>query len=117
MSRLIECWTKELGCDAAQVAFELYPEVASLSPEKQEEILDRIEGVMKENRWPPTVEYGQRAYRWLQSSDAVDQAAGEQRAPAAFVPKSAEVEADFYNDPSTSAEDIKRYLQGKHGAR
>jgi hypothetical protein len=117
MSRLIECWTRELGCDAAQVAFELYPDVVSLSPEKQEEILDRIEGVMKENRWPPTVEYGQRAYRWLQSSDAVDRAAGEQPAPAAFTPKSEEVEQDFFNDPNTTTEQIGRYLQQKHNHR
>jgi hypothetical protein len=117
MSRLIEQWTKELGRDAAQVAFEMYPEQVSLSPEKQEETLSRIEQVMREQNWPPTVEYGIRAYQWLQSSDAVDRAAGELPAPAAFTPKSADGEADFYNDPNTSADAIKRYLQAKHGAR
>ena len=117
MSRLIEQWTKELGRDAAEAAFTIAPEQRSKSPAEQEQTLDRIEQVMRAQGWPPTVEYGIRAYQWLQSSDAVDLAAGEQPKPAAFKPKSEDVEADFYNNPNVSAAEIGRYLQQKHGHR
>jgi hypothetical protein len=47
----------------------------------------------------------------------VDRAAGEQLAAAAFMPKSEDVEQDFFNDPNTTAEQIGRYLQQKHNHR
>jgi len=72
---------------------------------------------MAENRMAVTIDDAVHAAKFLESSQLVDIAAGEQPKPAAFKPKSEDVEADFFNNPNVSAEEIGRYLQQKHGHR
>jgi hypothetical protein len=110
MSYLVEKWSAQLGKDAAEEALRRHPEIAEMSVMEQEVLLEGLERLHESMCVPVTVENSERLYgHYFEESQPAQ--------PTAFEAKSAEVEADFYNDPATSAEDIKRYLQAKHGAR
>ena len=117
---LLENLTREFGRDAGEVVLEMYPEYKSYSPAAQQAILDAVERVMEIQGYPKTAHYAAQAHRFVQATIESNRLAELERqpeTPPVFIPKSPEVEADFFNDPNTTAEDIKRYMQAKHGAR
>jgi hypothetical protein len=109
MSRLIEKWSAQLGKDGAEEALRRHPEIAEMSWQEQEILLEGLERLHESQNVPVTIENSERLYGhyFKEEKPKVEK----------FIPKSAAVEADFFNDPNTSAEDIKRYFQAKHGAR
>jgi hypothetical protein len=110
MSSLIEKWSQQLGRDAAEEALRRHPEIAEMNWQEQEALLEGLERLHENQNVPVTIENSERLYGYYFKEE-----------PRPTVPKfeakSAAVEADFFNDPATSAEDIKRYFQQKHGAR
>lgn len=118
---LLDKLTNELGRNALELAFEMYPELNSMPRAKQEEAinykLEHVVEILEENNMIPTVENVKHALAYSDSSMMVDLAAAPQPGPAAFTPKSADGEADFYNNPNTSAEQIGQYLRLKHNHR
>jgi hypothetical protein len=117
---MVDSLSRQAGRDAVEVATEWYPEFGPTSPEWKATVFENIYNILRVNGAPATPENAKRAAQAFIANQECDQAAAEEANPSvppAFVPKSKEVENDFYNDPNTSAEDIKRYLQAKHGAR
>ena len=110
MSYLVEKWSQQLGRDAAEEALRRHPEIAEMSWQEQEVLLEGLERLHESQNVPVTIENSERLYGHYFREE-------QQPTAPAFVPKSKEVEADFFNDPNTSAEDIKRYFEAKHGAR
>lgn len=108
MSYLIERWTQELGKDSAEEALRRFPDVAQMPWQQQEVILRSLERLHENTNTPVTLENSERLYRSAFHEEPA-------KAEPAFKVKSADVEADFFQNATT--EEIGKYLQAKHGAR
>ncbi len=113
----LDSLTNQAGVDAWELALERFPKMRELNAQQQAWTVESVMDIMAENRMAVTIDDAVHAAKFLESSQLVDIAAGEQPKPAAFKPKSEDVEADFFNNPNVSAEEIGRYLQQKHGHR
>ena len=125
---LLDTLSRDAGRNALEVAFETFPELGrdlDNMPEEEREpavryALGRLLETLEENRLPHTIENAKHGLQYLLSSGIVELAEyrrANPENPPAFKPKSAEAEADFFNDPNTSAEDLKQYFQGKYAER
>jgi len=114
----LDTLTNQAGLDAWELALEQFPRMRELPPQEQAWTVESVMQIMEENKLPTTIDDALHAAKFLECSQIVDRAAaGEQPGPAAFTPKSADGEADFYNNPNTSAEQIGQYLRLKHNHR
>jgi hypothetical protein len=78
---------------APEEALRKHPEIAEMSWQEQEVVLQSLERLHELRNVPVSVKNSDELYRHYLK---------EERQPAApaFVPKSKEVEADFFNDPN-----------------
>jgi len=107
----------QTGVDPWEYALENFHKMRQLDPQQQAWTVESWLDIMAENKMALTWDSALNAAKFLESSQLVDIAAGEQPKPAPFKAKSEDVEADFFNNPNVSAEEIGRYLQQKHGHR
>ena len=117
---MLETLSRQAGRDAVEVAEELHPDFAETSPEWKASVFESLHNFMRAKGDPITPENARHAAQFLISDlecDVARQQEENPKTPAPFTPKSAEWEADFFNDPATSAEAIKHYLQAKHAHR
>jgi hypothetical protein len=104
MSRLIERWSQQLGRDAAEEALRRHPEIAEMSWQEQEILLQGLEQLHESMCVPVTVENSERLYgHYFKEAQPSE--------PTAFKPKSKEGEADFFQN--ATADQLKDYLLAK----
>jgi hypothetical protein len=117
---MLDNLSRQVGRDAVEVACEWYPDFADTPPEWKATVFQNVHDFLTMRGDPITPEYAKRAGQALLTNLECDKAAAEEAnptAPPAFVPKSPEVEADFFNNPNTSREAIRRYLEAKYATR
>ena len=105
----------QTGVDPWEYALENFPKMRQLDPQQQAWTVESWLDIMAENKMALTWDSAVYAAKFLESSQLVDLAAGEQPKPAAFKAKSEDVENDFFQHATT--EEVGRYLQQKHDHR
>jgi hypothetical protein len=104
MSYIVEKWTQQLGKDGAEEALRRHPEIMQMPWQEQEILLRSLERLHEREQIPVTVENSEELYCHY----FVDEAPAKQ---PAFVPKSKEVEQDFFQN--ATADQLKAYFLAK----
>jgi hypothetical protein len=106
---------RELGADPMEAIYTLYPDFRDTSPEWKETVLQCVHNIMKVTGAPITVENARHAANYFLANAECEQAAANELQPPqapAFVPKSADVEKDFFEN--ATAEQLKDYFLQKY---
>src|SRR5438445_8281040 len=104
MSYLLEKWTRQLGKDGAQEALARHPEIAAMSWQEQEILLQSMERLHESRNVPVTVENSEALYRHYFADDAPKQ-------QEIRLPKGPEAEREFLR--TATAEQLKAYFLAK----